>query len=101
MTGLKCRSSLIRLVFPVLAGAFLGGFLGFASAQEGVGGRLDPQCAARCAANGNETAFCAQVCWAPDPEVAARNEPVDWRCYSSCRERGGRAADCMASCRHR
>jgi len=95
------RSSLIRLAFPVLGSVLLGGFLGFASAQDGVPGHLDTACAARCTANGYESEFCGQVCWIPDPVTAAKSEGLDWKCMTGCRERGGRAEDCLVSCRRR
>jgi hypothetical protein len=90
-----------RYAAAVLAGGLLGGYLGLASAQDTATGSLDPACAARCAASGNEAEFCGQVCWVPSPEIAARSHPVDWDCYSACRGRNGRAADCMPACRTR
>lgn len=85
----------------LLTGALVCGFPGFASAQDTAAGRLDPDCAAACAARGNEGGYCGEVCWVPDPEVAARSHPVDWDCYTTCRERGGRSRDCMPMCRQR
>ena len=90
-----------RYVCAILLGGVLGGILGFASAQDTASGSLDPVCAAHCAANGNEAAFCGQVCWVLNADVAARSYPVNWDCYTSCRERGGRPRDCMPVCRKR
>jgi hypothetical protein len=90
-----------RYTAAVVAGVSLGGFLGFAAAQDPSAGSLNPECAARCAANGNDAAYCGEVCWVPNPEIAARSYPVDWDCYTACRERNGRPADCMPACRKR
>ncbi len=79
----------------------MGAALGIASAQDRAPGQLDTTCAAECAARGNAGEFCGQVCWVPDPEVAARSAPFDWDCYSSCRERGGGPRDCLPACRPR
>lgn len=91
----------LRFSVALLAGAILGGFLGFASAQDGTPGQLDTACAARCTGNGYDAGFCGQVCWIPDPAMAAKADGLDWKCMTGCRERGGRAEDCMASCRRR
>lgn len=90
-----------RLRFPValLAGAILGGFLGFASAQEGTSGQLDTACNARCTANGYDAEFCGQVCWVPDRAEGAEGDRLDWKCFETCARRGGKARDCVASCR--
>lgn len=101
MTFLKSSSSLIRLAFPVFGGVLLGGFLGFASAQDGVSGQLDTACAARCTANGYDAEFCGQVCWVPDPASAAADENLDWKCINACGQRGGTARQCMAACPRR
>jgi hypothetical protein len=101
MTFLTRCSSFIQLVFPVLGGVLLGGFLGFASAQDGTPGQLDTACASLCTANGYDAEFCGQVCWVPDPQYAAKGDGVDWKCMTGCRERGGRAEDCMVSCQRR
>jgi hypothetical protein len=90
-----------RYAVAVLAGGLLGGILGIASAQETRPGSLDTNCAAKCVADGNRSEFCGEVCWVLDPAIAARSEPVNWPCYSSCRERGGRPAECMPVCRRR
>lgn len=82
-----------------LAGGVLGGFLGFASAQDEVSGQLDPDCAAKCGANGYDSEFCGQVCWAPDPAKSAVADNLDWKCMTGCRERGGHTHACMVSCR--
>jgi hypothetical protein len=101
MTLLTSHSPLIRLVFPILVGVLLGGFLGFASAQDVSQGQLDTDCHGRCTANGYDAEFCGQVCWIPDPVMAAKGDDLDWKCMTGCRERGGWAEDCMASCRRR
>ena len=101
MTLRTYSSSLIRLAFLVFGGVFLGAFLGFASAQDGQPGQLDTACAARCTGNGYDAEFCGQVCWIPDPAVAAKGDGLDWKCMTGCRERGGRAEDCLVSCRRR
>jgi hypothetical protein len=95
------NKQLIRIGISIFAGAVLGGFLGFASAQDGTPGQLDTACHANCTANGYDPGFCSQVCWVPDPAVAAKGGPLDWTCMTSCRQRGGRAEDCMNSCRRR
>ncbi len=97
----KPRSSLIRLVFSAVAGAILGGFLGLASAQDRPPGQLDMACAARCAKDGGDGEFCGQVCWVPDPEMAAKAYAVDYPCYRSCRDRAGKVEDCLPACRKR
>lgn len=95
------RYPLIRFVISALCGAILGCVLGLASAQERPPGQLDTACAAQCVENGNDEEFCTFACWVPDPEVAARSEPVHWPCYSTCREKGGRPAECLSACRKR
>jgi len=88
-------------VAPFALAALLGASIGLALAQDRPPGELDSACAAQCAENGNEAAFCEQVCWVPDPTVAARNDPVYSPCYASCRERGGKPEDCLPACRKR
>ncbi len=88
--------------FTIVATAVvMGGTLGAATAQDRPPGQLDGACAAQCLANGNDAEFCDLVCWVPDPAVAARREPVHWKCYSTCRENGGRPGDCLPACRER
>lgn len=94
-------SCFLRSSLTVVIAAVLGGFLGFAFAQDDTPGQLDTACAARCSANGYDAEFCGQVCWIPDPQYAAKGDGLDWKCMTGCRERGGRAEDCMASCRRR
>jgi len=81
--------------------ALIGASFGAALAQDQPPGQLDAACAAACAARGNDGEYCGHVCWVPDAEVAARSYPVDWDCYTTCRERGGRPRDCMPVCRKR
>lgn len=100
MTRLTIRSSLIRFGFSTICGALLGAYLGFAFAQEPAG-TLDTQCVGQCTADGYEAEFCGRVCWIPDPEIAARAYPVDYPCFSSCRDRGGKVQDCRSACRKR
>jgi hypothetical protein len=88
-----------QCVAAVLAGGLLGGFLGFASAQENTSGWLNAECAGRCAANGYNTEFCQSVCWVPDQAEAAEADRLDWKCFEACGKRGGKARDCVASCR--
>ena len=90
-----------RVLLAATCGAILGGFLGFASAQEGASGQLDTACLGRCSANGYEAEFCGVVCLVPDPTRAGKSENLDWNCVKGCRERGGRAEDCLTSCRRR
>jgi hypothetical protein len=85
----------------ILAGAIGGAAAGIATAQDRPPGQLDATCASQCLENGNEAVFCEQVCWVPDPEVAARSQPVHWPCFASCRERGGKPEECLPSCRQR
>lgn len=101
MRNLSQLSDHLRIPVALFAGAILGGFLGFAAAQDGAPGRLDTDCVGRCTANGYDTAFCGQVCWVPDPASSAKSEGLDWNCMTGCRERGGRAEDCLVSCRRR
>ncbi len=91
----------VQLAIFALVGAALGAGLGIASTQDGTPGQLDMDCAGRCTANGYAAEFCGQVCWVPDPQYAAKGDGLDWKCMTGCRERGGRAEDCMASCRRR
>jgi hypothetical protein len=39
------------------------------------------------------------VCWVPDPAKVAETENVDWKCVGRCSTSGGKARDCLASCR--
>jgi hypothetical protein len=94
--ALRSASS-ARLVLAVLIGAGIG----VALAQDRPPGQLDSACATQCLANGNDAEFCDLVCWVPDPEVAARSEPVHWKCYSTCRANGGKPEDCLPACRRR
>jgi hypothetical protein len=79
-----------RNIAAILVGALLGTFLGFASAQDTASGWLDADC---------DTKFCGDVCWVPDPNKVAETENVDWKCVGQCSQRGGKARDCLASCR--
>lgn len=101
MAHASFRGFASRACAALLAGALLGGSVSAALAQDRPPGQLDLACSATCTARGNDGAYCGEVCWVPDPEVAARSHPVDWDCYTSCRERGGRARDCMPACRPR
>jgi hypothetical protein len=86
-----------RYAVAILAGGLLGGYLGFASAQEPTGW-LDNNCFGTCTANGYDKEFCSQVCWVPDPAKSAEADNVDWKCFESCYKNGGRARPCFASC---
>lgn len=88
-----------RNFVALVVGALLGAFLGFASAQDAASGWLDTACAKTCAANGYDAKFCGEVCWVPDPAKVAETENVDWKCVGQCNQRGGKARDCLASCR--
>lgn len=103
MTNTARRLHRVHFLAALLAGGVLGASLGitFALAQDRPPGSLDTECAGRCTANGYDAEFCGLVCWVPDAEVAARSYPLNWNCFSSCRERGGRAEDCMPACRQR
>lgn len=94
------ESHVRRFKFQVCLAALLGAGLGLALAQDRPAGQLDTACASDCAARGYDAEFCGQVCWIPDPEMAARGEALDWKCLTACRERGGGAEACMLSCRH-
>ncbi|MGH8222469.1 MAG: hypothetical protein ACREQZ_05800 [Woeseiaceae bacterium] len=99
MWSAAARKPLIHRLIVVLSSAALGAFLGYASAQDTAAGRLDPDCAGRCTANGYEAEFCQSVCWVPDPAEAAEGDRLDWKCFEACAQRGGKARDCVASCR--
>lgn len=94
----RLRGLFYQLVFSILAGAIFGGVLGYASAQDATAGFLNPDCVARCAANGYEAEFCGQVCWVPDPAATAAGEQLDWKCIEACGRRGGTARQCLAAC---
>jgi hypothetical protein len=101
MTYASSISAARRIFLAAICGALLGGFLGFASAQEGPSGQLDTACYGRCTANGYQAGFCGEVCLVPDPTLAAKGDGLDWKCMTGCRERGGRAEECMVSCQRR
>lgn len=101
MKNLSQLTDHLRFPVALFAGAILGGFLGFASAQDGAPGQLDTACAARCTANGYEAAFCGQVCWIPDPGMVAKGEGLDWNCTTACRNQGGKLSDCLPRCQRR
>jgi hypothetical protein len=82
-----------------LAAALFGSVLGVATAQEQPSGQLDYACMTGCTGNGNESDFCAQVCWVPDPLASAKADNLDWKCFSRCAKQGNRAEPCLASCR--
>jgi hypothetical protein len=88
-----------QCVAAILVGGFLGGYLGFASAQENSSGWLNTDCSGRCTASGYEAGFCQSVCWVPDPAVSAEGDRLDWKCFESCAKRGGTARACVANCR--
>lgn len=95
------RPGVIHGVVAILAIAALGAVLGIASAQNEPAGQLDPACASQCTAHGYEAGFCGEVCWVPDPAVVAKGEGLDWRCVTSCRERGNQLSDCLPVCQRR
>jgi hypothetical protein len=90
-----------RFIAIVLISMLVGAALGVATAQTRPPGQLDRNCTAQCLESGNDAAFCDLACWVPDPQVAARSEPVHWKCFSTCRESGGKADDCLRTCRRR
>lgn len=90
-----------RFFVAVAAAALMGGALGAATAQDHPPGELDSTCAAQCMEGGKDAQFCERACWVPDPEVAARSAAVDWKCYSTCRDSGGKSKDCLSACRRR
>ncbi len=94
------RSAFVRQCsVAILGGTILGGYLGFASAQDTVSGFLNTDCAGRCTAAGYEGEFCQSVCWVPDAAEAAEGDRLDWKCFEGCTQRGGKARACVASCR--
>lgn len=96
------RWSVVRqCVAAVLAGGFLGGFLGLAFAQTTEGGWLDQDCASTCVGNGYEADFCGQVCWVQDPSKSAEADNLDWRCLERCSKEGNSTRSCLASCRRK
>lgn len=99
MTYAFSFSAAYRFLLAAACGAILGGFLGFASAQDNSPGQLDTACHARCTGNGYEAGFCNEVCWIPDPAMSAKGDGLDWKCMTACRERGGGAEYCMSGCR--
>lgn len=90
-----------RLIRAAACGALLGCFLGLASAQAPSSGQLDTVCLGRCTASGYEAGFCSEVCLVPDLAAAGKSEGLDWNCVKGCRDNGGRAEDCLTSCRRR
>lgn len=95
------RSFAVRLAAAILAGGALGGFLGFASAQDRSAGSLDTECAAECTSHGYATEYCSQVCWIPDPAMAARGSSIDWNCMTDCNALGTREEECRQRCKRR
>jgi hypothetical protein len=95
------HSFAFRLVVAILAGGAIGGFLGFAAAQDRSAGALDTQCAAECTSHGYAAEYCNQVCWIPDPNMAARGSSIDWKCMTDCRAADGREEDCLKRCKRR
>jgi hypothetical protein len=93
------RGFAARAAASICAGALLGGFLGFASAQDGASGWLDGECAKTCAALGYDAKFCSEVCWVQDPAKVAEADNLDWKCVGTCGERGETARTCQARCR--
>lgn len=91
----------LRLLGATFVGALIGAFLGVASAQDRSAGALDQICVADCARRGYAAEFCNQVCWIPDPNMAARGSMINWTCMTDCRARGGREEDCRSQCRRR
>lgn len=90
-----------RFLIAIAAATLFGAAMGVASAQDRPPGQLDAACTSQCLANGNDGEFCDLVCWVPDQQVAARSEPVHWKCYAACRENGGKPEECLPSCRQR
>lgn len=93
------RVFVFRAALAILVGGLVGGFLGIASAQQDQSGWLNADCSAHCAAAGYDAAFCQKVCWVPDPAEAAEGDRVDWKCFEGCTRRGGKARDCVVTCR--
>ena len=88
----------VHFIVSAIAGAALGACLGIAQAQDRSLGEIDAECSSRCTANGYDAEFCGQVCWIPDPAMVAKGEGLDWKCMTSCRDRGGKMGDCLPSC---
>lgn len=88
-----------QCVAAVLVGGLLGGYLGFASAQDTTSGWINSDCVKICSANGYEAEFCGDVCWVPDAAKAAEADNLDWKCMEACGEHGGTARSCMTKCR--
>lgn len=99
MTGSKRGAFARQCGIAILCGATLGGYFGFASAQDSDSGFLNTDCAGRCTAAGYDGEFCQSVCWVPDPSKASEIEGLDWQCFEGCARRGGKARACLASCR--
>lgn len=89
------RSGLIRLIISMLGGTVLGGFLGFASAQDRPPGQLDFQCLDDCAGRGYDAEHCNKICWIVDPAAGRAGEVTDWICMTDCADRGGGYAEGM------
>jgi len=90
-----------RFLVTIATAAVLGAALGAAPAQESPPGQLDSACATQCVESGKDAEICERACWVPDPDVAARSAPLDWKCYSTCRDSGGKSKDCLPACRRR
>jgi|APLak6261659701_1056019.scaffolds.fasta_scaffold86592_2 hypothetical protein len=95
------RPQLVHFFVLALAGAALGACLGIAQAQDQSTGQLDVDCSNSCTAHGYDAEFCGQACWIPDPEMVAKGEGLDWKCLTSCRDRGGKLSDCLPRCKLR
>lgn len=101
MVGATYRILALRFLGAAAVGALMGAFLGIASAQDRSAGVLDQTCVADCARRGYAAEFCNQVCWIPDPNMAARGSMINWTCMSDCRARGGSEEACRPQCRRR
>lgn len=93
------RLSAIRMIALSVVAIAFGTLVGAANAQDSSTGSLNLDCARTCAANGYDSQFCGQVCWVPDLSASESVENLDWKCMTTCRARGGKTRECIASCR--
>jgi hypothetical protein len=96
------RAFLVRVAGSTfLVAAILGLGLGpaFTTASD-LAGQLDEACASDCKNRGYDAEHCDTTCWVT-PGARLPTSGVSPQCMTECRERGGKAADCLPLCRVR